>query len=180
VRKAASPARAIAHPRSGRRVRPLRRAARLVRRLVLRAERAGKTSKTSRERSRMRTTICRSKRIALTVVGAFVAPAFVSGLVAQDSARAGPRRTHTAPAGETLWILAREYLNDPWQWRELFRLNSGTVRDPHWIYPGQTLELPWMTAGEAPVVPRPARDTTRDRETARDSARDRARDAARD
>jgi hypothetical protein len=64
-------------------------------------------------------------------------------LSAQDStASATAERTHLVRPGDTLWQIARSYLNDPWQWREIYRLNAGVVHDPHWIYPKQTLRLP--------------------------------------
>lgn len=51
-------------------------------------------------------------------------------------------RTHTVKRGDTLWDLGRTYLNDPFQWPQIYRLNTSTVQNPHWIYPGQVLQLP--------------------------------------
>lgn len=58
----------------------------------------------------------------------------------------GNRTVHTVQRGETLWALSRSSMGNPFRWPELWRLNAGVVKNPHWIYPGNQLVLPGRSA----------------------------------
>jgi hypothetical protein len=92
-----------------------------------------------------RTTICRSSRVALAVVVAL--PLAAATLAAQDvtTAAQGPG-THVVSRGETLWSISQQYFADPLLWPEIYRRNTAVIEDPHWIYPGEVLELSGLMA----------------------------------
>lgn len=64
----------------------------------------------------------------------------------QPPAAAEP--VHVVRPGDTLWDLAGRYLQDPFQWAEIYRLNRGVVANPHRIYPAERLRIP----GGAPAA----------------------------
>ncbi|MDI9469041.1 MAG: LysM peptidoglycan-binding domain-containing protein [Bacillota bacterium] len=51
-------------------------------------------------------------------------------------------KTHTVVRGDTLWAIARRYLGDGRRYKDIYNLNKGKIKDPHWIYPGQVFLLP--------------------------------------
>jgi hypothetical protein len=49
--------------------------------------------------------------------------------------------SYTVKTGDTLWDISSVFLTSPWRWPELWGMNKEQVRNPHLIYPGQTLNL---------------------------------------
>ena len=107
-----------------------------------------------------RTTICRSSHVALAVVVAL--PLAAATIAAQDVTTAAQTQgTHVVSRGETLWSISQQYFADPLLWPEIYRRNTAVIEDPHWIYPGEVLELSGMMAptDTAPTVAEGVGDT---------------------
>ncbi|MDP3699806.1 MAG: LysM peptidoglycan-binding domain-containing protein [Hylemonella sp.] len=49
--------------------------------------------------------------------------------------------TYLIKPGDTLWAISKVFLRSPWRWPELWGMNLEEIRNPHLIYPGQTLYL---------------------------------------
>lgn len=48
---------------------------------------------------------------------------------------------YTIRRGDTLWAISGLFLKSAWRWPELWGMNLADIRNPHLIYPGQTLYL---------------------------------------
>jgi LysM repeat protein len=57
--------------------------------------------------------------------------------------------SYTVKSGDTLWDISSIFLTSPWRWPELWGMNKEQVRNPHLIYPGQTLRLVRTADGRA-------------------------------
>lgn len=50
---------------------------------------------------------------------------------------------YTVERGDTLWDIAATFFADPWHWPDVWYDNP-SIKDPHLIYPGDTLTLKWQ------------------------------------
>ncbi|MFT7401417.1 MAG: hypothetical protein ACI83N_001007 [Hydrogenophaga sp.] len=63
-----------------------------------------------------------------------------TGVALSDLAPNAPE-SYTIRPGDTLWAISRLFLQSPWRWPELWGMNLADIRNPHLIFPGQTLYL---------------------------------------
>lgn len=89
--------------------------------------------------------------VSLVLLSVTAAPALAQvAQVAQDTLES---RTHVVRRGDTLWDIAQTYLSDPFQWPQIYDLNTNIIANPHWIYPNQELVLPGsLLRSDVPVV----------------------------
>jgi hypothetical protein len=60
-------------------------------------------------------------------------------------------KTYIVKKGDTLWDISGIFLNQPWLWPKLWRLNPD-IKNPHLIYPGDELRLVFDKKGEPMLV----------------------------
>src|SRR5687768_13840704 len=86
--------------------------------------------------------------LATTLVLGVIVPVRAS---AQQTPPGG--REHVVKAGETLWELARVYLNNPFLWPLIYEANRQVVQNPHRIFPNARLVIPLLPGETPPAAP---------------------------
>ena len=56
---------------------------------------------------------------------------------------------HRVEGRESLWVLAQKYYGNPLQWPAIAEANAQTIKDAHWIYPGEVLVIPDIPLADA-------------------------------
>lgn len=56
----------------------------------------------------------------------------------------GPKKVHFVKKGECLYLIAGypQYYGNPEAWPVIYEANADRIKDPHWIFIGQRLEIP--------------------------------------
>lgn len=89
------------------------------------------------------------KKILLIITGAAMSAMVFAGDVI--TLKKNAPKTYVVKKGDTLWDISGIFLNQPWLWPKLWRLNPN-INNPHLIYPGDELRLVFDEQGQPMLV----------------------------
>ncbi len=91
-------------------------------------------------RSRVQGTYMIKQKITAILAGLLLA-----GFAQADNLtlKEGHPDTYVVKKGDTLWDISGVFLDKPWYWPKIWNVNP-QVKDPHWIYPGDVLNLVYV------------------------------------
>jgi hypothetical protein len=84
------------------------------------------------------------KRFIVLLTITFISVAALADVL---KVRKGAPQSYTVKKGDTLWDLSAIYLNKPWLWPQLWKINP-QINNPHLIYPGNIISLTYNAQGE--------------------------------
>ncbi|HAT41107.1 MAG TPA: peptidoglycan-binding protein [Rheinheimera sp.] len=89
-------------------------------------------------------------KIIKTTLAAFVFCSATFASAEQLTIKSDAPKSYTVKQGDTLWDISGMYLEKPWLWPSLWKMNP-QVANPHLIYPGDVLHLTYDADGK-PVL----------------------------
>ncbi len=87
--------------------------------------------------------VSKSAAFAVSVIFVTAVQAETDAETVADNSREGADY-YFVKKWDTLWDLSGQFLNDPFQWREIWKVNP-SINNPHLIYPGDRLAIPGLT-----------------------------------